>query len=260
MLVGSRCSNFRSERGPKAAARKLPTSATFGPSLPARSRRATHGLAIARIHRGSFGRAITCAVIGGLFLLATFGVQAAEYDVRRLAVTSPLPPFGEAEPIPAWVGFCTRYPGECAVDVSEPAVLELTAAAWSRLEATNEHVNSTVKTIPDVEHRGVVDHWDLPDDGYGDCEDYQLLKRKLLAEIGFPRRAMRMTVVLDETGQGHAVLMIRTDRGDYILDNRRQAVLAWRDTGYEYIKQEGPEGSGWVALNGSRGAPAVTSR
>ena len=25
-----------------------------------------------------------------------------------------------------------------------------------------------------LEHRGVVDRWDFPDDGYGDCEDYQL--------------------------------------------------------------------------------------
>ena len=57
-----------------------------------------------------------------------------------------------------------------------------------------------------------------------------------------------MTVFLDEAGQGHAVMMVRTDRGNYILDNRRQAVLAWSDTGYTYIKQEGSQGLAWVAL------------
>ena len=41
------------------------------------------------------------------------------------------------------------------------------------------------------------DRWDLPTTGYGDCEDMQLLKRKLLAERGLPRRAMRMTVVIN---------------------------------------------------------------
>ena len=30
-----------------------------------------------------------------------------------------------------------------------------------------------------------------------------------------------MTVVIDEQGEGHAVLMVRTDRGDFILDNKR---------------------------------------
>jgi predicted transglutaminase-like cysteine proteinase len=54
-----------------------------------------------------------------------------------------------------------------------------------------------------------------------------LLKRKLLAERGLPRRAMRMTVVLDENRAGHAVLMVRTDRGDFILDNQRATVLPW---------------------------------
>ena len=103
---------------------------------------------------------------------------------------------------------CERFPAECAVDLSEPAALELSATAWAKIEAVNKIVNSSVKPMVDMEHWGVVDHWDFPDDGYGDCEDYQLLKRELLAEMGFPRRAMRMTVVLDEAGEGHAVPMI----------------------------------------------------
>ena len=162
--------------------------------------------------------------------------------------------------MPPWRDFCDHHLTECAINLSEPAVLELTAAAWDRIEVVNEGVNSTVKPMTDMEHWGVVDRWDLPDDGHGDCEDYQLLKRELLAEMGMPRRTMRMTVVLDETGEGHAVLTIRTDRGDYILDNRRQAVLAWSDTGYEYIKREGSQGPAWVALNGESRVATVASR
>src|SRR3712207_7197474 len=45
-------------------------------------------------------------------------------------------------------------------------------------------------------------------------EDIQLLKRRMLTEAGLPQRAMRMTVVIDEQGAGHAVMMVRTDRGD----------------------------------------------
>ena len=88
----------------------------------------------------------------------------------------------------------------------------------------------------------MVDRWDYPDDGYGDCEDIQLLKRKLLIEAGLPRRALRMTVVLDAVGAGHAGLMVCTDRGDFCLDNQRRAVLAWSDTGYAFIKREGADG------------------
>jgi predicted transglutaminase-like cysteine proteinase len=75
--------------------------------------------------------------------------------------------------------------------------------------------------MTDEEHWGISDRWDLPADGFGDCEDYQLLKRRLLAEAGLPRRAMRMTVVVDETGDGHAVLMVRTDRGDVVWTTGR---------------------------------------
>src|SRR5215207_11705837 len=99
------------------------------------------------------------------------------------------------------------------------------------LATINRVVNQRIKPITDLKHWGVVDRWDYPDDGWGDCEDYQLLKRKLLAERGLPRRAMRMTVVQDDKGEGHAVLMVRTDRGDFILDNQRAAILPWTRTG-----------------------------
>ena len=134
---------------------------------------------------------------------------------------------GEARPVMAWVDFCRRHPQECAIDTAEASVVALSPRIWQQIVPINRRVNTTITAITDQEHWGGPDRWDLPTDGYGDCEDFQLLKRKLLAEGGLPRRAMRMTVVIDEKGEGHAVLMIRTDRGDYILDNKRNAVLPW---------------------------------
>jgi predicted transglutaminase-like cysteine proteinase len=104
----------------------------------------------------------------------------------------------------------------------------------------------------------VVDRWDIPTDGKGDCEDYVLLKRKRLAEAGIPRRAMRVTVVIDEDNAGHAVLMIRTDRGDLILDNKRNAILPWSQTGYTYVKRESQARVGWTSLGGLS-TPTVAS-
>ena len=59
---------------------------------------------------------------------------------------------------------------------------------------------------------------------------------------------MRMTVVIDQDGAGHAVLMVRTDRGDFVLDNKQDAVLPWKRTGYVYVKREGAQGREWVSL------------
>lgn len=106
---------------------------------------------------------------------------------------------------------------------------------WTRsgrdtIQQINDEVNRTILSVTDQEHWGVTDRWNYPDDGMDDCEDIQLLKRKLLHEVGLPRRALRMTVVTDEEGAGHAVLLVRTDRGDFILDNKRKEVLPWQET------------------------------
>ncbi|MEE8629514.1 MULTISPECIES: transglutaminase-like cysteine peptidase, partial [Methylobacterium] len=117
---------------------------------------------------------------------------------------------------------------------------------------------TSLRAVTDQEHWGVPDRWDLAEDGSGDCEDFQLLKRKLLAQAGLPRRAMRMTVVIDDKGEGHAVLMLRTDRGDLVLDNKTSAVLPWHKTGYTYIKREADESMRWVSL-GRAVSPVVTA-
>jgi len=155
-----------------------------------------------------------------------------------------------AKLISGWVEFCHRVPAECAVDPDEPLTLTLTPKSWSVIVATNRVVNAAIKPITDQEHWGVGDRWDIPDDGYGDCEDYQLLKRKLLVKAGLPRRALRMTVVVDQQGEGHAVLMVRTDRGDFILDNKQNSILPWSQTKYRFVKRESDNGRSWVSLGG----------
>jgi predicted transglutaminase-like cysteine proteinase len=164
------------------------------------------------------------------------------------AVSTSLTGDGETQPTRAWAKFCDQTPAECEVDPSQPEIIALTPRTWGAILATNIRVNSTITPMTDQEHWGEEDRWDYPDDGRGDCEDIQLLKRKQLVEEGLPRRALRMTVVLDEAGAGHAVLMVRTDRGDLILDNKSDIVLPWKQTGYIFIKREGSDGAAWVGL------------
>ena len=132
---------------------------------------------------------------------------------------------GDAKPIAAWVTFCQNYAAECALDRGEPARISLTPATWATIVSVNRRVNKAVEPMTDQDHLHVADRWDLAEDGIGDCEDFQLLKRHLLAQAGLPRRAMRMTVVIDEKGEGHAVLTLITDRGDLVLDNKTNAIL-----------------------------------
>ena len=134
----------------------------------------------------------------------------------------------------------------------------MTVATWNAMVAVNQEVNATVFPVSDQDHWGIEDRWDYPEDGLGDCEDIQLLKRRRLSELGFPRRAMRMSVVVDREGLGHAVLMILTDRGDFILDNKADQVLPWNETGYLYVKREGSHGPDWVTF-GAPASPIVTA-
>src|SRR3954466_15144369 len=164
---------------------------------------------------------------------------------------------GSAKPVAAWNDFCRRYPTECDLDLAEPARIEVTQDMWRAIMSVNRRVNARIKPMTDKAHWGVVDRWDLAEDGYGDCEDYQLLKRKILVEqYGLPRRALRITVVVDEQGEGHAVMMVRTDSGDLVLDNKRSAILSWQDTGYVFVKREGQDSRDWVSL-GDRSSPAT---
>ena len=165
----------------------------------------------------------------------------------------------EAPPLAGWVEFCNRSPDECIVDQSEPEILPLTEDLAVLLSSVNLTVNRALIPVTDQNHWGLLDLWGYPTDGMGDCEDYQLLKRKMLREAGLPHRALRMTVVIDENGEGHAVLTVRTDRGDLILDNKTDEVLEWFRTGYRYIKRESAEATAWVYLTLEPAGTALTS-
>jgi predicted transglutaminase-like cysteine proteinase len=200
---------------------------------------------------------VAIAALAGFLALGS-GAALAQTLASLPAPTSPAEAAGQTRPVQGWVKLCEQAPQECAVDTSEPEVVPLTRQAWQLIVTVNAKVNATIKPLTDDDHWGVADVWSLPDDGYGDCEDYQLLKRKLLVQAGLPRRALRMTVVIDEKGQGHAVLMARTDRGDLILDNKVPSVLPWHQTGYIYVKREGQDGAAWTSLGGAM-SPVTTA-
>ncbi|CAM2967659.1 hypothetical protein JHFBIEKO_1545 [Methylobacterium mesophilicum] len=203
-------------------------------------------------------QAASLALVGTILMLGGANIRAH----ARLTLPDGAPAPEASGPVGAiagWTEFCRRMPEECTLDVAQPAAIPLTVAVWRTLRSVNRRVNARIRPITDQAHWGVVDRWDFPDDGFGDCEDYQLLKRRMLAERGLSRRALLMTVVIDETNAGHAVLTVRTDHGDFILDNKTDAIRPWRRTGYSFIKRAGQDGQAWVSLEGKEGAAQVAT-
>jgi predicted transglutaminase-like cysteine proteinase len=195
------------------------------------------------------------------FALVLSGMEGA--SAQNSAATGSSPPqlvtSGSARPVSAWADFCRRYPAECKIDLSEPKQIVLTEAIWKTLLAVNAKVNRDIKHVQDLEHWGVPDHWDMAEDGKGDTEEYVNVKKSRLVKAGLPRRSMLTTVVLLNDNSGHAILMVRTDKGDLILDNIINDVLIWSKTGYKYVKRESQDQSEWVSLGGVSGLKASES-
>jgi predicted transglutaminase-like cysteine proteinase len=161
-----------------------------------------------------------------------------------------------------WVEFCVENPADCSAHPVGAAEAPLTSKMWKMLVRINTLVNEQIQPMTDMEHHGVVEKWSYPDDGYGDCEDYVLLKRRMLSELGWPKQTLLITVVRDTKGEGHAVLTVKTDKGEFILDNQNPDILLWSDTAYRFVKRQSQfDPNVWVSLGDPRPATATaTSR
>jgi predicted transglutaminase-like cysteine proteinase len=203
-----------------------------------------------------FGRIRKGAQVLTLSVLAVLAPSGVSASGESFAATGPETsvPYG-------WVDFCSRNGAECPDDMRAAEPIELTPQALRRIKAVNAYVNSTLEPVSDMDHWGVVDHWDYPTDGKGDCEDYALMKRRLLLNTGFPRQALLMAVVKEKNGDGHAVLMIRTKRGDFVLDNLEDDVLPWKETPYRFVKRQSEANPNfWVSIGAPTHAPAYVSK
>jgi len=188
-----------------------------------------------------------------LAVLGTAAEAAAAAPVNVLVGGTARAPIG-------WVEFCNENPKDCVASATQPRDVMLTSKAWKDLVSINRWVNNTIQPVTDLEHWGVVERWSYPDDGKGDCEDYVLLKRRMLIQAGWPREALLITVVRDKKDEGHAVLTVKTDKGDFVLDNQAEEILHWIDTGYRFVKRQSQSNPNiWVELGDPRPAAATVA-
>jgi predicted transglutaminase-like cysteine proteinase len=160
--------------------------------------------------------------------------------------------YGETLPPVGYVNFCASNKSECAgYSVGEQLTssrFPMTPDRWNMLYQVNTFANAQIKPVSDQELYGEAEHWAYPTTA-GDCEDFVLMKKRALEKLGVPAKNLQITVVLDERGEGHAVLTVATEEGDFILDNRRNDILLWNDTNYTFLKRQSAKNPRqWVAL------------
>lgn len=156
-----------------------------------------------------------------------------------------------------WQQFCAENAEECRPGADQARVVVLTPELLQQLYEINKYVNDRVAWTSDDALYGKAERWTLPLDR-GDCEDIVLLKRKLLAKLGWPQGSLLITTV-EEPGPAkgrHAVLTVRSDRGEMILDNQTPEILFWYETKYRYLsRQSATDPNVWVAFGSEQPKP-----
>lgn len=142
-----------------------------------------------------------------------------------------------------WIAMCAEHPQRCAAPIPT-APIRLTAGRMNDLKALNRRINRMI--LPEMEAPGQ-DNWRLYP-SHGDCDDYALTKRESLVVRGWPAGAMRFATVFTEENEYHLVLLIDTDRGTLVLDNRFLDPMPWArliSLGYRWVAIEDVNRQTW---------------
>lgn len=161
-------------------------------------------------------------------------------------------PVKQAAPAPEGAAsLCRAYDWACAMGNRSAAGAEVLKLAAK----VNSAANAAVRPISDQRQFAVAERWSLPTAKGGDCEDYALLKKQQLIAAGVSPDRLLIAVVLDRKRQPHAVLVLRTEMGDFVLDNLTKRVLPWQKTGYAFLRMQNPDNpAGWVSVMAQAGA------
>lgn len=173
-------------------------------------------------------------------------------DGARLNTPSRAVTFGKATAMP--IGFyelcrvkrhpvCRETAGR--LPVTSSGAVRLDAALAARLVAINAGTNRAIQPRQDPRWRVAPVQ--------GDCKDYALTKRYRLMNEGWPTSALLLAIAWTRTGSEHAVLIVRTDVGDVVLDNLSGTIRPWSWSLYRWISVQAPgNGMSWRQVGGDR--------
>lgn len=147
-------------------------------------------------------------------------------------------------------GICKTYDWACS---NASGSLQDDESKMQKAIIINARVNAMIEPVTDAIQYGVAERWTLPDTGRGDCEDFALLKKKLLIEAGIPASSLLMVVAKSKL-EKHAMLILRLNDGDYVLDNLCPEIIAWRNSAYTFLELQAPaDPSGWESIKAQPG-------
>lgn len=200
--------------------------------------------------RWALGAALLGCALSGNVVAAATAATADTLDAADTTRAPPAPGACRALDLPvqtladaptAYAEFCRRHPADCQLD--GPAVLAVDGGLWARLGQVNRAVNAEVTPMSDWDRTGEEEHWDYPARGRGDCEDIALEKRRRLVAAGLPRAALTMAIVHDRARpSSHAVLLVETTAGTFLLDSVGDTPACWASGAYDFESRERPDG------------------
>jgi predicted transglutaminase-like cysteine proteinase len=170
-------------------------------------------------------------------------------DFRRMPVgDNQLAPLGLTE-------FCYRKPQRCAkANELKQIPFEAVRAEVDQVNREENH-NITPRADPTVEPP-----WN--DEAIiGDCEEFALTKRSRLLDLGYPPSALLLAVGIAPRQEGHIVLVVVSDQGDFVLDNLEEEIIRWDTLPYHWIKRSTPKDPQfWQAIRPRNAVPSAGAK
>lgn len=164
----------------------------------------------------------------GLVVVAALSMTAMSVPVAQAGKHAPL----------GYQVMCLKNPASCKG--GGKAKIEVTNDLMATLKRVNSHVNRSIRPRND----DGADVWSASA-GSGDCEDYVLAKRAALIKAGVPSSSLRIAYVKTRRGEGHAILVVKTNGKDLVLDNLTATIRPLSQTGYRIVSMSGANPRQW---------------
>jgi predicted transglutaminase-like cysteine proteinase len=177
----------------------------------------------------------------GLGALAAGATLPLSAQAAITGLQGPLPlstemSYGDFVPAPAaWFNLLRQHP-ELDPQSTPMASVNLTPARAALLMKVNKEVNREVSYRADAGS----DVWTVGG-REGDCEDIAIRKLAVLTQVhGVSRGALTLAACRLDYSRGHAVLLVHSDSGVYVMDSLTSRVAPWRSLPYSWTAREEP--------------------
>lgn len=173
--------------------------------------------------------------------MSTFS-KTLQIAITAMVITTFMPVLTVEAKARAPLGYqmmCLKTPAACrGGGASKEAISKDEMATLKRV---NSSINRSIKPKHDATGADV---WTVNATS-GDCEDYALAKRAALIKAGFSPSALRLAYVKTRLGADHAVLIVKSNKGDLVLDNLSKSIKPLSQSGLRLISMAGANPKKW---------------